>query len=344
MQVRKAIRLALVLSSLSFLTNFAQAAYVVAPPAQGMYLGAYVDYLAGDAQSLANQVSHFKALTGKALAWNIVINEWGSRLNFPWYESYAAYNAGSTPLIRVLPRSVNWETGEKDPFLRLDYINRGDFDAQIRYWADIARQLPFPIMVEFMPEANGNWYQWSGVLYDNGPALYKAVYQRFINICRQEGATNITWVFHMNTIANPSTPGNNMAAYYPGDEYIDWLGLSVNGALYQSDYWDSFTDLLDPGYAEMTKVSTKPLAIVEAGVIELNSDPGKKAAWINDAYNALKSGNYPLVKAFTYWNEPSWTAEGNDMRINSSPLALQAARNLMLDSMFLTDLSWYSRN
>ncbi len=344
MHARKAIYLAMLLSFFAFFNNVSEAGYLLAPPVNGMYLGAYVDYLRGDAQSLTNNLNSFKASTGKALAWSIVLNEWGSGLQFPWYESWAAYQNGSTPLVRVLPRSVNWETSNPDPYLRLEYLNRGDYDAQIRQWADVARQLPFPIFVEFAPEANGNWYQWSGVFYDNGPALYKAVYQRFINICRQEGATNITWFFHMNNIANPVGPNNLMAQYYPGDDYIDWLGLSVVGALYQSDYWDTFQNLLDPGYKEMSTVSTiKPIAIVEAGVIESHQDPNAKAAWITEAYNVMKSGDYTRIKAFSYWNVPSWTVEGNDMRINSSFQSLQAIRSMFLDNFFLTGASWYSR-
>lgn len=345
MYFKKAIRLALVLSSFSFFSNVALAGYYLAPPASGMYLGAYVDYFGGNAQSLTNNLNSFKATTGKGLAWSIVINEWGNNLQFPWYESYAAYNNGSTPLVRVLPRSVNYETSNPDPILRLEYINRGDFDGQIRRWADTARQLPFPILVEFGPEANGNWHQWSGVLYENGPALYQAVYQRFINICRQEGATNITWFFHMNNIANPVSSNNLMAQYYPGDSYIDWLGLSVVGALYQSDYWDSFTNLLDAGYTEMANVSpTKPIAIVEATVIESYADANLKAQWINDAYNALRSDNYPRIKAFSYWNEAGWTLEGNDLRINSSVQTLNSVRTMFLDPVFQTGPAWIPRN
>jgi len=346
MRARKAITLALFLTSLSFISNYANAESVLTPPAGGsMYLGAYVDYLSGDAQSLTNNVATFEGTTGKSLAWNIILNEWGSNLQFPWYESYAAYNAGSTPLIRVLPRSVDYETDAVDPILRLDYMNRGDFDAQIKQWADVAKQLPFPVLVEFAPEANGNWYQWSGTFYDNGPALYQAVYQRFINICRQEGATNITWVFHMNNLSNPATANNTMAQYYPGDSYIDWLGISVVGALYQTDYWDNFTDLLDPGYTEMAAVSTtKPIAIVEASVIESLQDPNKKAGWITDAYNAMKSGSYPRIKAFSFWSEPSWTTEGNDLRVDSSPQTLAAARAMFLDQMFITGTAWSTRH
>ncbi len=339
------MQMALVLLALSPVVGFSESgSYVLAPPTTGMYLGAYVDYLAGDAQSLTNNLGTYESTTGKGLAWSIVINEWGSNLQFPWYESYAAYNAGSTPLIRVLPRSVNYETGAIDPYLRLDSMANGAFDAQFTQWADVARQLPFPIMVEFAPEANGNWYQWSGVLYDNGPQLWATAYQRFINICRQEGANNITWVFHMNGIANPATPANAMVNYYPGDNYIDWLGISNDGALYQTDYWDSFTDLLDPAYAEMSAVSTtKPLAIVEATVVELLSDPNAKAQWITDGYNALRSGNYPRIKAFSYWSEPGWTEEGNDLRVDSSPQALAAAKAMFQDPMFITGASWFSR-
>jgi len=66
---------------------------------------------------------------------------------------------------------------------------------------------------------------------------------------RKEGAGNITWCFH---IAPPQETGstatleswNNIKNYYPGDEYIDWIGASIYGADTPNTKWKSFTNMV----------------------------------------------------------------------------------------------------
>jgi hypothetical protein len=72
--------------------------------------------------------------------------------------------------------------------------------------------------------------------------------------------------------------------------------------------------------------ATKPIAILETGVLE---EPGKdKAGWITAAYQALRSGKYPRVKAAVWWHE-RWTNSDDrvsDVRIDSDAAATAAYR------------------
>ena len=95
-----------------------------------------------------------------------------------------------------------------------------------------------------------------------------------------------------------------MSAYYPGDDYIDWIGISVYGSL-QPGEERTFTQNFDAIYPEFSAISTeKPLAILEFGVTE-GSATGDKAAWIQDALESIKNGRYPRIKAISWWHE-SW--------------------------------------
>jgi beta-mannanase len=59
---------------------------------------------------------------------------------------------------------------------------------------------------------------------------------------------------------------NNIKNYYPGDNYIDWIGLSVYGAIEPDSGWMSFTDVIDIAYPVITEISAdKPLAVFEFG-------------------------------------------------------------------------------
>lgn len=321
-----------------------QAASLLVPPKEGMYLGAYASYDDGSAQSLGESLSSFETISGRTVVWAIVFNEWPGLLHFPKDEATTLHRQGTTPFIRVLPRSVPWQTNELDPVIRMDRINAGDYDDQIRQWARDARDIGFPLLVEFGPEANGFWNQWSGVLYPNGPALYASVYRRFVSICRAEGANNITWFFHMNGDDNPERPDNQMAQFYPGDDYIDWIGVSVLGAQQVTDYWDLFIDVMDRAYGEISAVSrTKPIALVETAVVEDPKLADHKAQWFQSAFAELESGRWPRLKAYSYWDEPGWLKEVNDLRFNSSAASLAAFREGVADPFFVSVPVWGGR-
>lgn len=58
-----------------------------------------------------------------------------------------------------------------------------------------------------------------------------------------------------------SRPGS-FDAYYPGDAYVDWTGLDgYNYGL----AWRSFSTLFGPSYADITRLTSKPLMVAEWG-------------------------------------------------------------------------------
>ena len=73
---------------------------------------------------------------------------------------------------------------------------------------------------------------------------------------RQEGAANILWVFHANNDDNPQAPWNRLENYYPGDEYIDLVGVSVYGALTPlEEEWPEFRPAMDSAYPRLAALS-----------------------------------------------------------------------------------------
>jgi beta-mannanase len=76
----------------------------------------------------------------------------------------------------------------------------------------------------------------------------------------------------VNAGSFPDEEWNSMASYYPGDDYVDWIGISVYGPQSRKQarqYWETFTDLMDEYYPELAALSSdKPLAVVEFGVTE----------------------------------------------------------------------------
>ena len=60
---------------------------------------------------------------------------------------------------------VTWQlykSGWSGPTISLSDIAAGDYDSDLRRAADLAKGLPFEVMIRFGHEMNGDWYPWSG--------------------------------------------------------------------------------------------------------------------------------------------------------------------------------------
>jgi len=118
-----------------------------------------------------------------------------------------------------------------------------------------------------------------------------------------------------------------MTHYYPGAEYVDWLGLSVYGKMLKSEDWNLFDKVMDAPYQEICQLDPKkPLILAEWGVAEF--PPDNKAEFIAKAFVDLPT-KYPRVKAAVYWHERWENTDGSysNLRVNSSPESLDAYRN-----------------
>ena len=309
----------------------------LAPPSNGVYAGIFPDMGNTEDSLSTDRVREYIQITGSNPIWICFSNSWFYGIKFPKAKAEAVSSFNSIPYIRILPRS-SWASGKLDPVYGLDKIADGDFDDELRQWARDAKKFGKPILVEFAPEMNGNWFPWSGVNHwgDEGADIYKDAHNHVVKLMRKEGANNLTWMYHVNAVSEPNEPWNNIAAYYPGDEYIDWIGMSVYGSQKPGWPWAFFFPIFRQAYHEMAKLSkTKPLAIAEFGVVE---DPrsGSKAEWIRDAFETVLGGMFPRIKAISYWHSSFDNADGtiSNMRIDSSPEALETYKSYINMEIF----------
>ena len=224
-------------------------------------------------------------------------------------------------------------------------------------------------MVEFGTEVNGGWFPWSGILnggaktngygdpnFPDGPERFRDAYRHIIDLFRKEGVKNITWCFHVyppqgtGDVKELHQPWNNLINYYPGDDYIDWIGISVYGAFDRGTTWDSFARVLDGAYPELSTISLrKPLAVFEFGVLE-DPSQGNKSAWIQGALQSIASVKYPRIKAISYWNEEwnDWTivcVPGLNgvinLKLDSSPKTVEVFRKIVASPFFVTQPNYF---
>lgn len=313
------------------------------PPETGVYHGAFPDMGPTEDVVTIQRIKDFENLVGKEIAWAYFSDNWFDGIHFPWDETEAIREAGSIPFIRMMPRSEYIENAP-DPVYTMQNIIDGKYDLDLHQYARDAKGFGTPLLIEFGTEVNGNWFSWNGSHngggittgygdpdLPDGPERFRDAYRHIIDIFREEKANNVTWFYHVNGGSAPDEEWNSMRSYYPGDEYIDWIGLSLYGAQKPGDELISFAAGLDNAMMELSHISlNKPLAILEFGTIA-GVDVNSKPQWIKDALTYITSDKYPRIKAISYWHS-NWNNEDgsqSNMRIDSSPESLQAYKDVI---------------
>ncbi|MFH1037657.1 MAG: glycosyl hydrolase [PVC group bacterium] len=309
----------------------------VLPPGYGCYTGVFPGWGEHEDDVTAGELENLEQLTGKAVAFSPFSVFWGEQtVSGEQLEAMGRY--GAVPMLRLMPWGEPYWTEGYQPAYSLQKIIDGDFDVFLSAWADRVKAFGRPVMVNFGVEMNGDWFPWSGTYQGgaaatgygdptkaDGPERFVDAFRHIVDLFRTRGADNVTWYFHANHESFPDEPWNSIAAYYPGDGYVDWLGFSVYGVQYADEDWESFEALMTPAYSAICALSAeKPLILAEWGVGEYPLK-GDKAAWYTGALASLPSV-YPRVRVAVVYSERWENDDGSwsDLRINSSPAAWTA--------------------
>lgn len=334
-------------SSLLPLNTNAQGIKLI-PPEYGIYHGTMAGWgINGDSIN-AERIKNFITTAGKEVAVVYFGQNWFDGIKFPEAEAQQIYSLGAIPFISLLPRS-SYRQYKIDSIFSFDKILEGDFDEELTQWALDAKNSEIPMMLDFAPEMNGNWFPWSGQynFYDGNiktaGKMYRDTYRYIVEIFRRAGAENITWAFHPNGGSFNSAGWNKMKKYYPGDNYVDWIGVSIYGSQRIGDRWLEIIDTFDETYHNMANISkNKPLAIFEFGVTE-DKENGDKSQWIEDVFDFVQSSKYSRIKLISYWNQnfPIYNSEGkiinySMMQIDTSPEVLYVYRENINKNIFIS--------
>jgi beta-mannanase len=164
----------------------------------------------------------------------------------------------------------------------LSRIINGDYDGYIRSWAKGVKSLPYTIAIRFAPDMNGNWYPWSVFTNGNSVGEYVRAWRHVHDIFNRIGAKNVIWVWSPNIIWNDDT---NLKELYPGNNYVDWIGLSdYYGSIPSTLDYKSFNATFARTIARLRSFSRKPLVITETGAA---NGSGRMAHWIAQVFKQL---------------------------------------------------------
>jgi cellulose synthase (UDP-forming) len=232
------------------------------------------------------------ALAGFGLATETTFHSWSATGADPLgLEIDRILARGRAPVVTLQPRPRG--AAVFSPETLIDDIGRGAYDQTIRAYAQMARaRQPDVVVVRFAPEME--------LVGANGWALgsadaYARAYRHVVDVFRAESASNVRWLW--------SPAGNDRAAeYYPGDDYVDLVGLTVLASQEWDRHWGfattrGFAELLGEKYPLAERLG-KPLVVAELGVAI--ADPAEEARWLRDARASFD--RFPLLRGVSYFN------------------------------------------
>ncbi len=201
-----------------------------------------------------------------------------------------------------------------------DILN-GEYDDFIRsYAADIAR-FGHPVLFRPFNEMNGDWCNYSAYWACRDADTYVELYRYIYNIFEEEGANkNTLWIWNPNEKSFPNFAWNYADNYYPGDEYVDIVGITGynTGSYYEGETWRSFSDIYEPILAQIEPQYQQPLMITEFSCATVGGD---KAAWVEDMFASLD--NHPRIKVAIWWDgadkDPATDQIARDYYMDNNP-------------------------
>jgi hypothetical protein len=191
-----------------------------------------------------------------------------------------------------------------------DILN-GKSDALIARAAQRLRDLGRPLMMRWGWEMNGGWYDWGGAKNGQDTDGYISCHRRLHRIFGEQGADNVAWVWSPNWNYNPREAWNRTEEYYPGDEYVDWVGVSGYN-LHQ----ESPSTLFDTIYQQYSPV--KPIIITETGAMEKGGST--KADWIADFRKYVEQR--PAIGAVSWFDTDTHFSYPEKWRVDTDPKSL----------------------
>jgi hypothetical protein len=212
---------------------------------------------------------------------------------------------------------VSWRGG--------DYvaINNGSFDAHLKANARALAKYGKPILLRWAWEMNGDWYTWGGPRQNRDIAGFIAAWRRVHRVFRAEGAGQVSFVWGPNWNSRPAEPWNDLNNYYPGDDVVDWVGVSG----YPHDKEPAET-LFGPMYRTYT--ARKPMMLAEVAAIDHGGRT--KADWTTRLDRWVRE--HPAIAAMLWFDTDTHPWSTENFRIDSSPEMLQAYQVLAKDPRF----------
>jgi len=226
---------------------------------------------------------------------------------------------GYIPMITVENHFVNLSKRDSRSGVRqpnLYNIIQGECDLFFINWAKQIKNVQGTILLRIFHEFNGDWYPWCIANNDHKPELLIQAFRHIHDIFMKEEVTNVKFIWCPNSMSVPQEKWNYIMDAYPGDDYVDFVGLDIYNGAGESTTWTSFRKVGIENYFLLTEeLPGKPLLICETASRERKNneddDTQNKSEWIEQMANAVKS-DMSKIRLVSWFNERDY------FKINSS--------------------------
>ena len=199
----------------------------------------------------------------------------------------------------------------------LDNIIAGAYDGTIRSFAQQTASYQCPVIISLFHEMNGNWDSWDGTMPGNSPAKIIAAWKHVHDIFAAVGVSNVKWAWVVNNDSVPDVAGNQYSDYYPGDAYVDYVG--VDGFNFGNP-WETFGQVFDSAMAKL-QTYNKPIYIFSMASVA----GSQKAAWITEGLGTHVK-TYQNLKGWVWFDQNG--SDGNWL-LNSDAASLTAFKAIL---------------
>ena len=183
-------------------------------------------------------------------------------------------------------QSAMWMVGKWDVAKK---AGKGDYDKIIKKYGAWAKSANRPIYLRI-------GYEFDGPHNELEPKKYVKAYRRVVDLLRKEGVNNIAFVWH--SYASKPFKDYELSAWYPGDDYVDWIGISVFGHAYGSADFGPYCDAV----LNFAKEHKKPMMIAESNPVKGIDEENIKVwdQWFVNFFTFIYNKN---IKAVSFINE-----------------------------------------
>ncbi len=182
--------------------------------------------------------------------------------------------------------------GTNQPKFSYKKILNGNWDDYIKDFAKQLKDYKGEVILIPFSELNGNWTPWSGTTNGNTPQEAVEGFRYVSRFFKNIPNVKIGWA--VNAASVPDTPENQIENYYPGDEYVDIVGVD---GFNDGPPWFSFAEIFDKPLNKLSKYN-KPIFIFSFA----SAEGPNKASWMRDGF-FTQMPKYSKLKAWIWFNQ-----------------------------------------
>ena len=227
---------------------------------------------------------------------------WGEKFQTAF--AATAYSHGATAIVQVDPDNIS-----------LANIAAGKYDSYLTAYAEQIAAFKHKVVVSFGHEMNGFWETW-GYTHQS-PSAFVAAWRHIVDVFRHQGAGNVIWLWQVNSSSSKTGPVRN---YWPGSQYVTWVGVS--GYFYVPG--NTYDNVFTPVVTSIRQFSQAPLLIAETAV-------GPQAGQTQGITNLFAGVRAQHALGIVWFDQHSYGGlyKGENWRLEGNPAALTTFRHAL---------------